>query len=352
MKTTKENTMRLNQQLSRVEIDSFELNDPLIFKYFNELPQDERDAALLRAIRIGVYALKEDRISAFLAKTDSELGVQLENLKMLFDAKQEIFHRTAVKGTVAEDDILRFLQGYVENRGLKDSLKPTGKIKGNLPRNKTGDIVSNVNGDIDRKIVIECKFDKSYSLGDVTTPDIEKRRSDTAWSQLLEGSVNRDANASIIVFDKALANATILNAVDGVSYINDIGFVCIIDYLSEDYHNLAIAYMLARSLALRSQGNNVNTEFLNFMIQRLIKDINDIKSIESLVNKNITNNKTILKTIQKSLLSVEFNQKYLTKYLEDGAMTKQDFFDFYMREDIRLKYQSLSSEIDQIDECI
>ena len=42
--------MRLNQQLSRVEIDSFELNDPLIFKYFNELPQDERDAALLDVI--------------------------------------------------------------------------------------------------------------------------------------------------------------------------------------------------------------------------------------------------------------------------------------------------------------
>ena len=96
--------MKLNQQLSRVEIDSFEIEDALVFKYFNGLPEGERDSALHRAIRIGVLAMMEDRISSFFAKTTNELGVELENLKMMFDAKQEIFHKTAVKGTAAEDD--------------------------------------------------------------------------------------------------------------------------------------------------------------------------------------------------------------------------------------------------------
>lgn len=35
----------------------------------------------------------------------------------------------------------------------------------------------------------------------------------------LEASVNRDADASIIVFDKTLADTSIQRAVDGVSYI-------------------------------------------------------------------------------------------------------------------------------------
>ena len=341
--------MRLNQQLSRVEIDSFEIEDPLVFKYFNGLPETERNSALYRAIRIGVLALMEDRISSFFAKTTNELGVELENLKMMFDVKQEIFHKTAVKGTAAEDDILGFLQGYVEERGLKDTLKSTGKIKGVLPRNKTGDIVANVNGDSDRKIAIECKFDKSLKLGDVTTSDISTKRSDTAWSQLLEASVNRDANASIIVFDKSLADASILRVVDGVLYINDIGFVCVIDYQSGSFQNLAIAYMLARGLSLRSEGNNIDTEFVNLFLQRLNKDIKDIQGVEKMVKSNISNNQSILKTIEKSLLSIEFNQQYLTKYLQDGTMTKEDFLDFYMREDIRAKYKVLGNEIEQLN---
>ena len=221
--------MKLNHQLSRVEIDSFEIEDDLVFKYFSGIPEADRDSVLVRAIRIGVLALMEDRISAFFAKTTNELGTELEHLKLMFDTQQQVFHRTAVKGTVAEDDILEFLQRHVESRGLKDELRNTGKIKGYLPRNKTGDIVADIAGELGRKIVIECKLDKTYKLGDVTTPDIASNRSDTASSQLLEASVNRQADASIIVFDKALVDASILRAVEDVTYINDIGFVCIID---------------------------------------------------------------------------------------------------------------------------
>ena len=268
--------MRLNHKLSRVEIDSFEISDELVFRYFDSLPESEREVALLRAIRIGVLAQMEGRFSSFLAKTTDDLGVQLENLKLLFDMKQEVFHKTAIKGVAAENEILEFLDAYIDQRGLNDLVSLSGTTKGTLKNNKTGDIIAYVGGEsAGLKIAIECKFDKSIKLGDVDSSDIGSNKYDTAWSQLLEASVNRDANASIIVFDKTLADASIQRMVDGVAYIEDIGFVCVIDYESSDYQNLAIAYTLARGLALRRDGKNVEVGFVNMLIQRILKDIKD-----------------------------------------------------------------------------
>lgn len=88
--------------------------------------------------------------------------------------------------------------------------------------------------------------------------------------------MDRDANASIIVFDKSLADASIQLAVDGVTYVDGIGFICIIDYESSDHQNLAVAYNLARGLAMRKDVKNVEEEFVNMLIWRLLKDIRDV----------------------------------------------------------------------------
>ncbi len=342
--------MRIDHKLSRVQINSFEISDELVFQYFDSIPEAERESALLRAIRIGVLAIKEDRFSSFLSKTADELGVQLENLKILFDMKQKVFHKTTLKGVAAENDIFRFLKEYISLRNLDDIVSLTGNFKGTLKNNKTGDIIVFVGGEnTERKIAIECKFDKSIKLGNIDTLDIGTNKYDTAWSQLLEASVNREANASIIIFDKTLADSSIQKAVDGVIYIENIGFVCLIDYESGDFQNLAIAYLLARNLALRTDVMNVEIEFVNMFIQRLLKDIRDIKTIEALVRTNIKNNQQILKNIEKSLLSVEFNQQYLSKYLKDGTLSKADLLDFYQREDIRSRYKLLAKEIDEFD---
>lgn len=342
--------MRIDHKLQRVQIDSFEVSDKLVYQYFDSLPEADREPALLRAIRIGVLAQKEDRFSAFLAKTTDDLGVQLENLKLLFDMKQEAFHKTAVKGVAAENDIHSFLEGYIEQRGFNDVVSLTGTSKGQLKNNKTGDILAFVGGEsAGKRIAIECKFDKSIKLGDVDSIDIGSNKYDTAWSQLLEASVNRDANVSVIVFDKALADSSIQRAVDGVIYLDGIGFVCIVDYEASDYKNLAVAYNLARGLALRKDGKAVEVEFVNMLIQRILKDIKDIQAVRGLVQANIKNNQQILKNIEKSILSIEFTQQYLAKYLEDGYLSKSDLLEFYQREDIRTKYKILSKEIEQTE---
>ena len=339
--------MRIDHKLQRIQVDSFEISDELVYRFFNSLPDNERETALLRAIRIGVLATMEDRFSAFLSKTTDDLGVQLENLKLLFDMKQEIFHKTAIKGVAAENDILEFLETYIDHFHLGDVVSLSGTSKGLLKNNKTGDILAYVGGENSgKKVAIECKFDKSIKLGDVDSLDIASNKYDTAWSQLLETTVNRGANTSIIVFDKTLADASIQRVVDGVTYIDNIGFICIIDYEASDYHNLAIAYNFARRLALRKDGKNIEVDFVNMLIQR--KYNSQHRRYDQRILHNIKNNLQILKNIEKSLLSIEFNQQYLMKYLEDGYLSKVDLLDFYQREEIRAKYKLISKEIESL----
>ena len=76
---------KLDQQSKTVRFSEFEVSHELIFKYFDRLPETKRDAALTRALQIGVVALLEDRIAAFLARTENELGTELEALKLIYE---------------------------------------------------------------------------------------------------------------------------------------------------------------------------------------------------------------------------------------------------------------------------
>ncbi len=341
-------TIKINQQLKRVEIKEFEIENQIVFNYFDNLPTSERDAKLLRAIYIGVLALMEDRISAFLSKTNNELGTELESLKIIFEMKKELFYKSTIKGVLAEDEIAEFLNNYFQEKRLKDKAFLTGNAAGNIPKNKTGDIVCEVDGNPDLKIVIECKFDKSIRLGDIESKEIFTRKADTAWSQLIEAQANRDAKVSLIVFDISLVENSIIKNFENVGHIPGIGFVAIINSQKGDYSNLAIAYMLARDIALNAKEIELDKDLLSMLINRIIKDINEITTIKNLVHNNIDNNKAILKQLEKSVLLMEFNQKYLKKFLEDGTLTKKDLLDYYMADDIKDKFKLVEKEISEI----
>jgi len=225
----------------------------------------------------------EDRLSAFLSKTQNELGTELESLKMIFEMKKELFYKTTVKGILAEEDIAEFLNNYFSEKRLKDKALLTGNIAGELQKNKTGDIICEVNGTPELKIVIECKFDKSIKLGDIASKDVFTKKFDTAWSQLIEAQANRDAKVGIIVFDRSLVDGSILREYDNVGFIQGIGFVSIIDSQKGDYSNLAIAYMLARDVAINAKIPEVDFNFLVILLNRIIKDINEVLTIKSLV---------------------------------------------------------------------
>lgn len=340
--------LKLNQQLKRVEISNFEIENQIVFNYFDNLPATERDEKLLRAVYIGILALMEDRISSFLAKTNNELGTELESLKMIFEMKKELFYKSTIKGTLAEDEIAEFLNSYFQERRIKDKAFLTGNTAGSLPKNKTGDIICEINGNPNLKIAIECKFDKSVRFGDIETKDIFTRKSDTAWSQLIEAQANREAKVSLIVFDISLVENSILKNFENVGYIPEIGFVAIINSQKGDYSNLAIAYMLARDIALNAKSIELEKDLLAILVNRIIKDINEVLTIKSLVLNNIDNNKAILKQLEKSILLMEFNQEYLKKFLNEGTLTKKDLLDYYSGEDVKDKYKLIEKEINGI----
>lgn len=341
-------TIKLNQQLSRVEIKEFEIENNIVFNYFNNIPANERDEKLLRAIYIGVLAMMEDRISAFLSKTSNELGTELESLKMIFEMKKELFYKSTIKGILAEDEIAEYLNNYFQEKKLKDRAILTGNTTGLLNKNKTGDIICEVDGNNELKIVLECKFDKSIKLGDIESKDIFTRKTDTAWSQLIEAKANRDAKVSIIVLDISLIDNSILRNFDNVGFIPSVGFIAIIDSQKGDYSNLIIAYMLARDIAVNAKKLEFDKDLLAILINRIIKDTNEVLTIKNLVLNNIENNKAILRQLEKSLLLLEFNQEYMRKFLEEGTLSKKDLLDFYMAEDIKDKYKLVEKEIKEI----
>ncbi|MDR0866597.1 MAG: hypothetical protein LBO74_16945 [Candidatus Symbiothrix sp.] len=341
-------TIKLNQQLNRVEIKEFEIENPIVFNYFNNLSANERDDKLLRAIYIGVLALMEDRISAFLSKTSNELGTELESLKMIFEMKKELFYKSTIKGILAEDEIAEFLNEYFQEKKLKDRAVLTGNIAGNIHKNKTGDIICEINGNEELRIVIECKFDKSIRLGDIDAKDIFTKKTDTAWSQLIEAQANRDAKVGIIVFDISLVDSSILKCFDNVGYIPNVGFIAVIDSQKGNYSNLAIAYMLARDIAMNATEIELDKNLLTILVNRIIKDINDFTIIKNLVLNNIENNRSILKQLEKSVLLMEFNQEYMKKFLQDGTLTKKDLLDYYSGETVREKYKLIENDINNI----
>jgi len=339
------NIINLDQKLKRVKVGSFELDNEIVFNYLDRLPIGERDNALFRAIYIGVLALMEDRLSAFLSKTQNELGTELESLKMIYEMKKEVFLKTAVKGMFAEDEIAEFLNNYFTEKKLKDRAETTGTTEGKLPKNKTGDVVCFVDGEENKKIAIEVKFDKSLKLGDIEDKDIFTKKQDTAWSQILEARANREGKVGIIVFDISLVDGSILKFTESVGFVNGIGFVAVVDSQKGDYSNLIIAYNLARDIVLNATQPEFDDKTLTIILKRIIRDIDTFFEIKRLVQGNIENNQEILKHLEKSLLLMEFNQKYLVKFLRDGKLTETDLLAFYSGEEIKDKFAPIEKEI-------
>jgi len=341
-------SLSLNQQARRVEIESLLIDNEIVFSYFDKLPKEQREDKLARAIYIGVLAQLEDRLSAFLSKTANELGTELESLKMIFDMRRELFFKSTASGIVAESDIAEFLNDYFKRQGLKDLAELTGNKAGNLPRNKTGDIVCSINGTNDLRISIECKFDAQIRLGDIKEKDVFTKNSDTAWSQLIEASANRDGKVSIIVFDEARVDAKIRSTVENVKYIPEIGFIVIIDSQAGNYINLAIAYGLARDIALNARQVSLDKDLLAIILNRIILDLGSIMEIRDLVEKNIDHNKKILKQLEKSMLSIEFSRDYLSNFLREGTLSKADLLEFYRGGDLKDRFKPIEKEIEQI----
>ena len=91
--------IKLDQKNKALNISDCSIEHPLIFKYFDDLPEKQRDDEFKRALQIGVIALMEDRFAAFLSRTESELGTQLESLKLIYERNVKAKEKTTESGT-------------------------------------------------------------------------------------------------------------------------------------------------------------------------------------------------------------------------------------------------------------
>lgn len=71
----------------------------------------------------------------------------------------EILEKTPLKGREFEDIVLETAEDFCSE--YEDKVSPTGDILGK--KNKIGDIVIDINGDENKRIVIECKDSSAYS---------------------------------------------------------------------------------------------------------------------------------------------------------------------------------------------
>lgn len=337
--------INLDQKLERINLKEFEIPNKIVFNYFDKLPENKRDDALYRAIYIGVLALMEDRLSAFLSRTQNQLGTELESLKLIFDLKKELFQKSTLKGTLAETEIAEFLNRFFKEKNINDKAVLTGNTSGLITNNKTGDIICELNGNPNLRIAIECKFDRTIKLGEIDTKDIFTKKSDTAWSQLLETTANRDSKISLMVFDRTSIDNSILGFCENVGYIRKIGFIVVIDSEKGNYSNLIIGYLLARDIAINARDMDIDKDILSILIKRILKDIKGILNIRSLVEANINNCEQILAQLDKGLMLMEFNSEYLSKFLNEGKISKKDLFDFYQGEEVKQKYKIIEQSI-------
>ncbi len=337
--------IKLNQGLKRIEVSKLEIENELAFEHFDKLPADQRDAEFVKALYIGVLALKQDRLAAFMARTNNELGTELETLKMMYEMKAELFAKSTVKGAEAELHIRDYLVDLVASQSHQDEIELTGNSTGSIAKNKTGDLLCRVNGEENRKVVIECKFDKSIRLGEVEDVDWYGNKFDTALSQLIEAQANRECDQAIIVFDRSSAAPALLNRIGNVTFRPKYGFIVIVDSLRGDYQNLGLAYLLARDLAAANPSVEVEHDLLLILMNRIIADANRLADIRSLVEDGIKKSQEVLSRLEQGRLSLEFCRSYLKRFLDTGTLTREDLLTFYQGGDLKAKYQPVQEDI-------
>lgn len=335
----------LNQGLKRIEISDLQIENELAFEYFNRLPADRRDAEFMRALYIGVLALKQERLAAFMARTNNELGTELETLKMMYEMKTELFAKSTVKGAEAELHIRDYLADLVAAHNHSDEINLTGNSTGAIAKNKTGDILCHIDGDETRKVVIECKFDKTIRLGEIEDVDWYGNKFDTALSQLIEAKANRECDQAIIVFDKSSVAPALLNKIGNIAFRPQYGFIVIVDSPRGDYQNLGIAYLLARDLAAANPTLEIEHDLLLILMDRIIADANRLADIRSLVEEGIKKSQEVLSRLEQGRLSLEFCRSYLKKFIESGTLTREDLLAFYQGGDLKAKYQIIHEDI-------
>jgi hypothetical protein len=339
-------TVKLDQTSKTVKLNA-STQHPLVFTFFDQLPETKREEEYQRALVIGVMALMEDRIAAFLSRTENELGTHLESLKLLYDRRRWEESRTAAGGIIGEKEVYDQLEKFRDRKGHpKDTIEMTGTLEGAIPRNKTGDIVIKFEGDSDRTIAVEVKFDKSLALGDWGDSDSTSRSRDTALSQLFESKANRESKYAVVVFDQNRCSQALLNAVGAIRWFPSAGFVVVIDHDRADYGNLFVVIDLLRSMT-QPTCKVFDDSVLEALLSRISQDLSIILETKDLLKQNHQNLRKIAASIEKHAALVEFTKELIKEGLAEGQLNAGTLLKLYQGDAVVTK---LKPHLELLDE--
>lgn len=322
--------MPISYRSGVLEISNMRIENPLISEYLDSLPSAEREVAIVRALGIGVMAELKGEIGYFLTETEGTLGKHLSSLKAIYDLRTLRF-QTSGKGTDAEEQVIAALDDFKIRSGFtNDEVRDLSRQSGVIPKNKTGDVLIEVDGDPEKAIAIEVKLDKGVKLGEIMNRD-PLAKSDTAISQLLETGANRGTTVNIIVFDEDSVDSSVAKyCVDGVRFIANIGFITIVSTRRNDFRALSLVYLLARDLVKSNSANQqVDPNVLNQIVGRLISLLNDYSSIRKEADSISKSAKKIILESEKALKLAEHTREFLSDYIDSGVLTSQSLLDFY-----------------------
>jgi hypothetical protein len=226
--------------------------DPYLVKLMKGTGESEREQALEAVLSMGSLALLDDRISAFLEDAGGQIASRFEQLKVLHDLRRSAWNRGSNKGKIGEQWVDDALSEYAVKVGWDDKFTLTGDQRGVISGatetsvNKSGDVLAIT--DQGKRISIEVKFDDiSGSL--LSDRDYSKKAPDSAWSQIVEGIANRNADVGFIVFDRSTMNSALMKGIPDIGYLEGAGLVCVVDWERGKRENLIAAYSIARALA-------------------------------------------------------------------------------------------------------
>ncbi len=346
--------IRVDKDEKKINFPEFSIDDPMVYMLFEETKAADYEETFNSMLHIGALAMLNSDIQHLIDTSEREVYPRLERFKLMYERRKARFEETSMaKGEEGEANIVDMLSDFAKGNGWSDDIVQSGKIKGNLEGNKTGDVLATIEmfpkdgGALEDTVVgLEVKFEKSMQFGDPEQFNVETGRpmdkgfkaSDhkTAWSQLLETKANRDSPFSIIVFDKRLMSPSVSKAVDEVAYLPGIpGFVVTIDSQSGDYTNLKLLYRIARDMAIHhSRGDlDVDKQVIEMVAKRMLHYLGDAKKISSKVRKHVTDavkmNKEVQKLLVHAVAHAEYTEEFLRRYLTTKKLTPVDFAEFY-----------------------
>jgi hypothetical protein len=308
------------------------LIDELLFEVFNKLPDGERETHLIKALKLGIHGYEIDEVATFISRAEKEVDVNLSILKAIRKTRA-IQEQTTQKGEILELELDQALKNLIDENDWEDEIKLTGAIQGALKGRKVGDLTVGVAGNKGR-IAIESKKDKKVTLGDLR----EKSKKDpesSAHGQLLLAAINRDADISIIVFDKENCHKEIQDLPQTVTFVPSIpGFIVKIQPKIGDYAALHLAYSVARELSLVGR-ETIASGRLNMALDRSYRDIESILNLESHLEKIEGGAKKVNEGVQEirdlfelTISSFKRTQDLLMQEI-DGTLSEEDWVQFF-----------------------